>query len=216
MRGSQFGRPAPLPLSAVQSVAAVRGVRRVVPRIVGEVTLGEERIRCVLVGMPVRDHADWAACIDGRPPAEGGPHQLVLGSELARRLGLTVGSRVPPFYHNDRLGERTSEVVGVFRPQAPLWQARLILTTLDSAAAMFDQPGLVTDLLVDCDPAAADEAAAEIARLLAFAAADGKGAIRPEVTTPGRCGPGWTGGRVTARGCSASTWCSRSSSPSWY
>jgi ABC-type lipoprotein release transport system permease subunit len=181
VRGSQFGRPAPMPLAAVKAVSDVRGVSRVVPRIVGEVTLGEEQIRCVLVGMPAQDYPDWAACIDGKPPADGGAHQLVIGTELARRLGLKVGSRLPPFYRNDRLGERTSVVVGVFRPEAPLWQARLILTTLGSAAAIFDQPGHVTDLLVSCEPGAADDAAREIAQLPAFAG--GGASVRTEVIT---------------------------------
>jgi len=88
VRGSQFGRPVPLPLSAVEDVAAAHpGVERVVPRIVGEVFLGKEQIRCVLVGVRAQDYPDWAACVEGNPPAEGGPHQLVLGTTLARRLG---------------------------------------------------------------------------------------------------------------------------------
>jgi ABC-type lipoprotein release transport system permease subunit len=183
VRGSQFGRPVPLPLSAVEAVARVPGVERVVPRIVGEVFLGKEQIRCVLVGVRAQDYPDWAACIEGRPPGEGGPHQLVLGTTLARRLGLKVGSRVPPFYRNDRLGERTSEVVGLFRPEAPLWQAHLILTTFASAAAVFDQPGLATDLLVTCEPGTAAEAGRAIMQRLSFPSADGRNVIRPEVTT---------------------------------
>lgn len=181
VRGSQFGRAAPLPLSAAADVAGIPGVERVVPRVVGEVALGAERVPCVLVGMPADEFPPWAACVDGRPPRDGGAHQLVIGAPLARRLGLKVGSRVPPFYRNDRLGERVSEVVGVFEPAAPLWQAHLVLTTLDTAAAVFDQPGLATDLLVFCRPGAAPDAARAIDRLT-FPGA-GRGLVRTATTS---------------------------------
>jgi ABC-type lipoprotein release transport system permease subunit len=183
VRGSQFGRAAPVPLSAVKDVSRIPGVDRVVPRIVGEVFLGKEQVRCVLVGLPPRHFPDWASCIEGTPPGDAGAHQLVLGSTLARKLGLKVGSRVPPFYRNDRLGERTSEVVGVFRPEAPLWQAYLILTTFDTAAAVFDQVGLATDLLVTCKPGAAADVTHQIVQRLSFPSADRRNLIRPEVTT---------------------------------
>ena len=183
VRGSQFGRPAPLPLSAVKEVAGIADVERVIPRIVGEVFLGKEQIRCVLVGMPPAQLPDWASCIDGRLPGEGGAHQLVLGTSLARRLGLKVGSRVPPFYRNDRLGERMSEIVGVFEPSAPLWQAYLIFTTFDTAAAVFDQLGLATDLLVTCRTGTASDVSREISQRLAFPSGDGRGIVRPEVTS---------------------------------
>jgi ABC-type lipoprotein release transport system permease subunit len=181
VRGSQFGRPVPLPLSAVELVGGIPGVERVLPRIVGEVFLGKEQIRCVLVGMPPARFPDWASCIDGRLPTEGGAHQLVLGTSLARRLGLKVGSKVPPFYRNDRLGERMSEIVGIFEPVAPLWQAYLIFTTFDTAAAVFDQPGLATDLLVTCRTGTMSDVSREIGQRLAFPSGDGRGIIRPEV-----------------------------------
>jgi hypothetical protein len=183
VRGSQFGRPAPLPLAATQDVARIAGAERVVPRIVGEVVLGKEQIRCVLVGMPVEHFPRWAACIDGELPEPGGVHQLVVGTTIARRLGLKVGSRVPPFYRNDRLGERVSQVVGIFEPDAPLWQARVILTTFETAAAVFDQPGLATDLLVFCRPGTASDVTHHIVQRLSYPSALGQGVVRPEVTS---------------------------------
>jgi ABC-type lipoprotein release transport system permease subunit len=148
--GSRFGRPAPLPLSAVSAVRALDGVIEVVPRIVGEVLLGKERLHAVLVGVPTERLPAWSACIDGDlPHGGGGPNQLVIGTALARRLSLKVGSVLLPFYHAER-GERLSRIVGVFRPDAPLWQANLVLTTFDTAAHLFDQAGLATDLLVWC------------------------------------------------------------------
>ena len=181
VRGSRFGRSAPLPLSSVESVSALGGVNRVTPRIVGEVSIGADQVRCVLIGMPVEHFPSWADSVEGRPPTNGGPHQLVIGTSLARRLGLRVGSRLPPFYRNDRIGERVSEVVGVFTPDAPLWQSYLILTTLETAAAVFEQPGLVTDLLVDCSPGTAADLGRQIAQRLSFP--DAAGVVRAEVTS---------------------------------
>lgn len=150
--GSRFGRPVPLPLSVVPAVLALDGVTEVVPRIVGEVVLGKDRLHAVLVGMPAERLPAWSACIDGElPRGGGGPNQLVIGTALARRLNLKIGSVLLPFYHAER-GERLSRIVGVFRPDAPLWQANLVLTTFDTAAHLFDQAGLATDLLVWCRP----------------------------------------------------------------
>jgi ABC-type antimicrobial peptide transport system permease subunit len=70
---------------------------------------------------------------------------------LARRLNLKVGSVLPPFYHS-RSGEHTSEVVGIFRSDVSLWQARLIVTSFETAAQIFDQPDLATGLMVYCFP----------------------------------------------------------------
>jgi ABC-type lipoprotein release transport system permease subunit len=181
VRGSQFGRPVPLPLTAVEAVSAIPGVEHVVPRIVGEVYLGNERLRCVLVGMPARSFPDWVSCIEGALPEEKGPHQLVLGTTLAKRLDLKVGSRIPPFYRNDRLGERTSEIVGIFRPEAPYWQSHLIFTTFDNAAVIFDQPGLATDLLVTCAPSSLHDVSGQIAQVLSFPTGNG-GIVRAEAT----------------------------------
>jgi ABC-type lipoprotein release transport system permease subunit len=150
--GSRFGRPAPIPLSAVHSIQAIDDVTEVVPRIVGEVALGKERIHAVLVGLPVERLSSWSDCIEGELPRGGsGPNQLVIGTSLARRLNLKVGSRLLPFYHSET-GERLSRIVGVFRPDAPLWQANLILTTFETATHLFNQAGFATELLVWCRP----------------------------------------------------------------
>jgi hypothetical protein len=89
---------------------------------------------------------------------------------------------LPPFYRNDR-GERVSRVVGVFRPDAPLWQANLVLTTFDTAAAVFDQEGLATELLVWCRPGYEGAVSRAIAGGLSFPGGEGEGAVRPRVTT---------------------------------
>ncbi len=159
--GSQFGRPVPLPQSAADRVRRLDGVARVVPRIVGAVTLGKDRVPAVLVGLPAGHIGTWSSCVEGALPRPGSVNELVVGSALARQLGLHVGSVLPPFYHNDK-GEHLSRVVGVFRPDAPFWQAHLVLTTLATAEAVFDQRGLATDLLVWCRPGCQDKVRAAL------------------------------------------------------
>jgi ABC-type lipoprotein release transport system permease subunit len=179
--GSQFGRTVPLPLEAAAQVRRIDGVTEVVPRIVGEVVLGKEREHAVLVGLPPEHFPAWADCVEGELPHQGGPNEFVMGTTLARRLGLKVGSALPPFYRNDR-GERTSRVVGLFKADCPLWQARLILTTFDAAAAVFDQPGLATDLLVTCRPGYQAAVSRAVEQGVSFPDKDGRGGVRARTT----------------------------------
>ena len=147
--GLQFGRQAPLPLSAVADVRAIEGVSSVVPRVVGEVRLGKDQVSAILVGLPVSHFPDATAIIDGRLPAESSLHELIVGTELAHRLNLKVDSLIPPFYSSTR-GERVSKVVGIFHGDAPFWQSNVIYTTLQTASQIFDRPGLATSFLVEC------------------------------------------------------------------
>jgi ABC-type lipoprotein release transport system permease subunit len=182
LSGVQLGRPAPVPLSAVSRISALDGVERVVPRIVGEVIIGKDKIHAILVGLPPEQFANWAGSIVGELPRPGGANQLVVGSSLARRLGLEVGSVLPPFYRNDRLGDRLSMIVGTFRPDAPLWQANLMLTTFDTASAMFDQQDLATDLLIWCRPGYEDLVTRGIMAEPGLLASKNRPAIGPRVT----------------------------------
>jgi ABC-type lipoprotein release transport system permease subunit len=161
--GSQFGRNAPLPLAALEQVRQIDGVQDVVPRIVGAVALGADRESAVLVGLPPSCFPSSVECVEGRLPGPAGRNELVLGTELARRLRLKVGDLIPPFYRN-RKGERLSEVVGIFRSDVSLWQGRLVFTTFDTAAHIFDEPGSATDLLVHCRPGYAEQVRSSIPR----------------------------------------------------
>ncbi len=180
--GVQLGRPAPVPLESVARIQALDGVTRVVPRIVGEVVLGKDRVRAVLVGMPAEQFPDYAGCVEGELPQPGSLNELVVGSTVARRLGLKVGSVLPPFYRNDRLGDRLSRVVGVFKSDAPLWQANLILASFDTAAAVFDRQELATDLLVWCRPGYQEAVTRAIASDPTLTAPKGQAGVRPRVT----------------------------------
>jgi ABC-type lipoprotein release transport system permease subunit len=180
--GSQFGRPVPIPLQAVEQVRRLDNVTEVVPRIVGEVVLGKDHEHAVVVGLPPEQFVNWAAVVEGDLPRPSSLNELVIGTTLARRLNLKVGSTLYPFYHNDRRGERLSRVVGVFKPDAPLWQARLILTTFDTAAAIFDQPGLATDLLVWCRTGYQQAVTRAVVDGLSYPSPVGEGVVRPRVT----------------------------------
>src|SRR5262245_22151013 len=85
--GTRFGRPVPVPASAIDLVRAVPGVDDVVPRVVAAIRLGADRVDAVLVGLPLarfRDVAD--GLVDGRFPETAGRNELVVGSQLAGRL----------------------------------------------------------------------------------------------------------------------------------
>ena len=178
--GQQFGRPVPIPLTAAGELAKLPGVASVTPRIVGRIELGKDRISAVVVGMPPNQLAAAVECVEGRLHGPSGRLELVIGSDLARRLSVTPGTVIPPFYRN-RQGEHVAEVVGVFRSELPLWQARLVLTSLDSAAEIFDQPGLVSDVVVNCRPGYQAEVEQAIGRHTTLF--DAEGAIRPHVVT---------------------------------
>lgn len=171
--GRQFGRSVPLPLASVDQLRKLPGVTAVVPRIVAPVTLGREHHRAVVVGIAPEYLPDIADCVHGKLYRSGRVHELVVGSLLASRLKLEVGSFLPPFYHN-RAGERVSQVVGIFASDAPVWQANLIFTSFDSAAAIFDQPHLATEALVYCRPGERERVAGRIRQQVAWESADGQ------------------------------------------
>jgi ABC-type lipoprotein release transport system permease subunit len=146
-----LGREAPIPLAAQKEVQEIDGVREVTPRIVGEVKLGKDQVSAVLVGIPLHRFPSSLRCIKGRLYGDEIRNELVIGTELAKQLRLDVGSKIPPFYRNSQ-GERVSEVVGIFDSKVSIWQANLLVTSLETAAEIFDRHGMATELLVDCLP----------------------------------------------------------------
>ena len=177
--GSQFGRDVPVPLTTIDELRKLDGVRQVVPRIIGHVVLGGEGEAAVVVGLPPDRFQAEITCIEGRLPSAR--NEVVLGTDLAQRLNIRVGERLAPFYRN-RAGEKISVVVGLFRSDVSLWQSRLMLTTLDTATAIFDQPGLATDLLLTCRPGYQDQVRRAIVQL-APPAPPGTATLRFRVTS---------------------------------
>jgi ABC-type lipoprotein release transport system permease subunit len=180
--GDQFGRRVPIPLEAVQQVSEIEGVTQVTPRIVGGIVLGADNVDAVVVGLPVEHFPSKVMCVEGRLPKPSNRNELVVGTELAGRLKLHVGDLLPPFYHGPQ-GDRISEVVGIFDSDAPLWQARLIFTSFDTAAEIFNQPGLATDLLVECRSGYQQSIASKLQRDTAFPLGPRNGVVRTRVTS---------------------------------
>jgi ABC-type lipoprotein release transport system permease subunit len=180
--GQQFGKEGPVPLDVMSALGGIDGVTGVTPRIVARVVLGKNNEEAVLVGMPADHFPAGADCIEGRLPRDGNAHELVMGTELARRLNLHVGNVVPPFYHS-RKGEHISRIVGIFKADAPIWQAHLLLTSFATASAICDQPGLATDLLIYCRPGYQASVRAAIMRRLPLSAHDGEEHIALQATT---------------------------------
>jgi ABC-type lipoprotein release transport system permease subunit len=149
--GDQFGRDVPVPVTVARQVREIDGVTAVVPRIVARIRLGKDREEAVLVGLPLEHFPEGVTCIEGELPHEGNLNELVVGTELARRLGLHVGSPILPFYHNPK-GDKLSRVVGLFKSDVSIWESNLILTSFETASAICNQEGLATDLLVSCRP----------------------------------------------------------------
>ncbi len=178
--GSRFGRPAPVPLAAMEAVRSVPGVRDVFPRIVGEFGIGAGRRPTVVVGI-ARDHLPASTpCVEGR--LFEADDELVMGAELARRLDVRVGSKLPPFYRN-RAGERVSTVVGIFRSDLPMWEANLLFCSLETASRIFDQDGLATSLLVTCEPGYTQAVETALRRLEPFDDHGPFGPVAPAVTS---------------------------------
>lgn len=182
--GERLGREVPIPIAAAAMVSDVPGVTGVVPRIVAAIRLGAGSRPAVLVGLPAAQFPVAAvSCVDGRLPAAGTTNELAVGSQLARQLDLDVGATIPPFYRNDREGERLSLVVGVFRSDLPVWEASLVLADLETAARIVDARGLVSDLLVSCPREYRRAVRAKIMQLGSLAPDDPQGPIRPSVLT---------------------------------
>ena len=155
---NQFGRRVPIPVSVAKTIGEFDGVIRVVPRIVGRITLGKNNVEAVLVGMPREElHRQGSTVqqltrlIDGELPGsrQDESPELVIGSGLAQQLDLQVDTVLPPIFRSGG-GEKTPRITGIFQSDISPWQSRMILTTFESASDIFGQRGLATDLLVFC------------------------------------------------------------------
>ena len=148
---NEFGEAASVPWSAADLLRGMDGVERVTPRVTGRATLGRDKLEVVVVGVPAAHLPASTRCVQGRLFSDGPTPELVLGSQLARRLKLKPGDYVPPFY-TSRGGDRVARVAGVFESEASIWESNLLLTSLEHAADIFDEPGRATELLVWCRP----------------------------------------------------------------
>ncbi len=188
---NQFGRRVPIPVALAEPIGNFDGVTRVVPRIVGRITLGKENVEAVLVGMPREELQRrgstiqrLAQLIDGQLPRSqhGEGPQLVIGSGLARQLDLQVGAVIPPIFRSGG-GEKTPTITGIFHSDISPWQSQMILTTFESAADIFDQQGLATDLLVFCRRGQPESIRSRILQLMPGSSTGDATSFRPSVTS---------------------------------
>jgi ABC-type lipoprotein release transport system permease subunit len=176
----RLGRTVPVPLSAAEALRAMPGVTGVAPRIVSPLRMGAQRVPAVLVGMPAETFPTASGALEGRLPAAPGRNELVVGAQLARRLALTVGGVIPPFYRNED-GERVSTIVGVFRADVPIWGANVLLTDFETASRIGGLKGMASGLLVSCRPEYRDAVRNAIVTLPSLGPADAAGPLRPRV-----------------------------------
>ena len=178
--GHQFGQSSPVPWDASAKIAEIEGVVTVTPRISGPLMIGKNRIPAVVVGLSAERMPPQVECVEGRLFHEAAA-EIVVGSRLARQLGLRPGDRVPPFYRGSR-GDRVCQVVGVFRCGVTVWETNLLFTSLPMAAEIFDRPGMATEFLVTCRPGYADSVRERIVRTIRFSLDDGRPPISALVT----------------------------------
>lgn len=153
----QFGRNGPVPLEYVEAFRDSPYILEVVPRIVGRATaeigipdtgVAKSELVVILGLEPEQMHS-------APPPTEGLPSgelqdgEVLIGSALADHLGLKPGQRI-----NMKVGDVTMplRVSAIFRRDATIWSAQLVLLTLDDAARLFALPGYASDLLIYCRP----------------------------------------------------------------
>lgn len=180
--GTRFGRPAPIPAAAALRLRAVPGVTEVVPRVVGELRVGVRDEGAVVVGVPAGSVPGSLRVVEGRLFADGAPGEVVLGSEVAARLGAKSGDVLPPMHRNEA-GERTLRVVGVFRSDGPLWQSHAILASLETAGSLFAERDAVTEFLVRCPANYREPVAAKIRAMESLGPAGAVPPIRPRAST---------------------------------
>ncbi len=149
--GSRLGQRIPLPVEMGPRLEVLEGVQTAMPRIVGRLSLGRDKVEVIVVGIPAEDFPAKVTCVEGRLPRNGALNEFVVGTELARRLNLQVGAMLPPFYRNPR-GEHVSRIVGIFASDVSLWQSHLMFGTFDTAAEIFAAEGMATDFVVTCQP----------------------------------------------------------------
>ncbi|MBT8484108.1 MAG: ABC transporter permease [Phycisphaerales bacterium] len=149
--GDAFGREAPLPRHWLDRFAELNGVRRVVPRIIGRLPLGDEI--AVIIGVPREAVANANPPIVGRAPASEA--EVLVGRVLADELGLRPGSRIAL----EGATSRVFTVAGIIDGTAALWSAKAVTCDLEEAAIVFGLRDHVTDACLDTRPGYADEVA---------------------------------------------------------
>jgi len=140
----RFGRDAPVPVSALAELEQIDEVRRVVPRIIGRVPMGDQLP--VVIGIPLGELELHPVVVEGHLPRSGS--EVLVGHELARVLGLAPGSRIAL----DADSVRLFEVAGVISSTSSLWSAKAVVCDIGEAAAAFGDAEHVSDVCLYTRP----------------------------------------------------------------
>ena len=149
---SQYGRNGPVSLAEIDNIAAMPGVVKVVPRIVGRTYLGEEL--AVVVGM---DYPDQQAVKEQETQLAMG--EVLIGSTLASKLGLAEGDD----FHFSLFPALPFTVKKLLAPELSLWANSMVIISFQAAAQVFKLPGMASELLVYCRPGTAGRIAEDLA-----------------------------------------------------
>ncbi len=152
-----FGRDAPVPRRWIDDLAAIPGVIRAVPRIIGRVPMGGGY--ALVVGVPFAALAAEPIPLDGSMPRS--PAEVLVGAELAHSLGVGPGSHVAL----DAETIRVFTVAGVVSSTASLWSAKAVVCDLREAAVVFGEEDHVTDVCLYTRPGYEELVAETVARL---------------------------------------------------
>ena len=112
--GSRFGRRVPVRLAAAEDIRRFEGVVRVIPRIVGRVTLGKKDVEAVLVGLPQEELAEAAKAKAGMPPSQTMVQVNTVNTSTSHQLHILPPSYEEPGAHahgsqGDQGHRRTTE-----------------------------------------------------------------------------------------------------------
>jgi ABC-type lipoprotein release transport system permease subunit len=146
------GRPSVVVLGLGETERGIRdipSVRSVVPRIWGYVFLPAISGNLTIIGTPSGERSLSVAngvLAEGRDVIEGA-HEMVLGTELARLLGMQVGDELAlPTANADT---HSLKLVGTFRSSLDMYTADVLVCDDSDARVLLNIPSLVaTDLAV--------------------------------------------------------------------
>lgn len=138
--GDAYGSNAPISVSTVDRIAALQGITRVVPRVIGR-TYAAGKFFAIL-GTDVRTLPASIRVGEGNAPSARG--DVMIGRRAARHLNIHVGAR----FSLARKPDVVFRVAGLFAAPFTAWEADLIVMGLEDAADLFGMPDKATDLQV--------------------------------------------------------------------
>ena len=136
----QGGLDANIEVKYVDEFRQSMSVVEVRPRIVARIAPAPE-VWAVLLGIDPLTTEDERGLQSGRFFRANSSSEVVMGSALARRLGLEVGSS---FILSTRTMDRTLNVVGTCSKNGTLWESSVIWTSFSLAQELLDFDAKVT------------------------------------------------------------------------